>query len=128
MNIYQHPHYQLMLNEEAKIMEFAWKPAHAEMNYDDFKAACSNYIGFAFEYQIKKLLIDTSSFKFSLPKTFEKWRDNFHLPRFHKLGVTKVAYIAHLDWIEQTQNVNNPNGFSTYYFSNKNQAIDWLNA
>lgn len=126
-NLYSHSLYAFKLIEDKHILKFTWTDQHASMNYEDFQEACTNYAGFAMEYQTTKLLVDTQNFVFQLPEAFPDWREQYHNPRLHKVGVQKFAYIMHPDHMQYVQNTPaKDHHFATFYFTSEAEAIQWL--
>jgi len=129
MLIYDHPFYQLHLLEGPQVLEFQWKPAHTQMDYNQFKEACSNYAGWAFQYQTRRLLIDTRNFGISLPEDYTAYREEQHYPRFHALGVQKIAFLVPEEWLSTDGKEGAKNGtFIERSFADRTMAIEWLQA
>jgi hypothetical protein len=119
--------YSFELIENQKILLFNWTDKTLEMNYEDFQSACSNYAGFAIEYQIQRLLVDTRNFAYKLPPEYVAWREQKLNPRYYQLGVKKFAYLVPKEVIEFTVNIPAENGkFATQYFADESKAIAWL--
>ncbi|MEL6256198.1 MAG: STAS/SEC14 domain-containing protein, partial [Bacteroidota bacterium] len=91
------------------------------------KEACCNYAGYAFEYQAKRLLIDTSNFQFQMPADFEQWRDDHHYPRLWKLGVEKMAFLMPESVMAFVEDKAAEFGkFPVRYFVQEGEAMEWL--
>lgn len=128
-NLFQNSLYSFhLLNEGFPILRFDWTSKTKEMSYEDFQSACNNYAGFAWQYQIKHLLADTSNFHFQLPADFTIWREEQLNPRYYQLGVLKFAYIAQPEHFQFMRDIPAENGkFETRNFISVAEAINWLN-
>ncbi len=117
-----------LLAENPSIIRFDWTDNTQEMSYEDFKTACNNYAGFAWQYQAKHLLVDTRHFHFQLPPDFVTWREEQLNPRYYQLGVLKFAYVTKPEFIQLMKDIPAENGkFETRNFTSTAAAIDWLN-
>lgn len=127
--LFENPLYSFhLLNEKQPILLFNWTEKTKEMNYDDFKTACNNYAGFAWQYQAKHLLVNTCNFNFQLPEDFMLWREEQLNPRYYSLGVLKFAYITKPEFIQYMKDIPAENGkFETRNFINYQNAVNWLN-
>ena len=127
--LFQHTLYGFyLLNEKQPILFFDWTAKTQEMDYEDFKTACNNYAGFAWQYQAKHLLVDTRNFHFQLPPGFTGWREDQLNPRYYQLGVLKFAYITKPEFIEWMKDIPAENGkFETKHFTSVTDAMNWLN-
>ncbi|MEO0898347.1 MAG: hypothetical protein AAFY71_18180 [Bacteroidota bacterium] len=127
MTIHNHTFYYLQQEESGNLLIFRWKEAHANMSYEDFIEACTNYVGYGFEYQSKKFLIDTSNFQFQIPEEFSSWKKEIHHPRYRKLGVERVAYLMPESALPYMKDVSKEEeGFEIRYFGKEKEARDWL--
>ena len=126
-HLYQDKLYQVALDEEANVLKFIWQKDHPSLDLVDFKEACGNYIGYGFEFQAKRLLINTQDFTYTPPKEFYEWQKTVHHDRYRKIGVEKVAYVmqtAHMEYVTNTPGTES--GFATHYFDNAAEAMSWL--
>ena len=128
MNIYIHSHYRLTLSADQKVLEFHWEEGHADMSYEDFQEACSNFVGYAFEYGAKNFVIDVRNFQLQLPPEFPEWQKNEHYPRYHKLGVEKVAYLMPKEYLSSAKEIDRETGgFTLRNFADPTTALQWIN-
>lgn len=124
MKIYDHSLYFLEL--EAGSLVFNWTEKNVHMTYEDFLEACSNYAGYASEYQLSNLLVDTRNFGFRPPEAFSHWRDEIHTPRLKRIGVEKMAYIMKEVNMPYVKDIDEP--FRVRHFTSKGEAMNWLTA
>jgi hypothetical protein len=118
-----------LLTEKVPVLQFDWTEKTVEMSYEDFQTACSNYAGFAWQYQVKHLLVDTRNFTYELPADFMVWREKYLNPRYYQLGVLKFAYITRPELLQYMKDIPAENGkFETRNFSSLTEALNWLNA
>ncbi len=127
MSIYADTNYRIELSPDKDVIIFKWEDAHRNMSYEDFQEACCNFIGFAFEYQTKRICIDVRNFQLSLPEDFKVWQENIHYPRYYKLGIQKVAYVMPEAAMEYAKEIPPREGkFTLKNFANEQKAFDWL--
>ncbi|MCS7019399.1 MAG: hypothetical protein RMJ87_08990 [Cytophagales bacterium] len=132
MQVYQSKYLTLEVIPEQKFMQVSWSPATAQMTDEIFKAELTRYAEVAEQYRPEKCLIDTSVFGMTIvPETQEWVQANIH-SRSLKAGIKKFAYIVSQDIfaqlsIEQTMEESGF-VFTTQYFDNQQQAMDWLMA
>ncbi len=116
-----------LLSEEQAILLFEWTDKTREMSYEDFQIACNTYAGFAWQYQVRHLLVDTRQFYFSLPAAFEQWREEQLNPRYHHLGVKKFAYLTQPEFLPHMKDIPAADGtFETRNFASAEEAMKWL--
>lgn len=127
--LFEHSLYSFHLLDEANpIIQFDWTAKSKEMEYEDFKTACTAYAGFAWEHQAKYLLVDTRSFQFQLPSEFETWREQELNPRYYRLGVLKFAYVTKPEYLPFMKDIPaQPGKFETKNFTSIPEALLWLN-
>ena len=128
MQIFKNSIYSVNYLAATKTIQFNWEEAHKEMDYEDFQEACSNFVGYGFEYDAKTILIDVRNFQFQLPPDFPEWQKNEHYPRYYKLGIEKVAYVMPEQYIANAKEIEKEEGkFELRNFSTINDAINYLN-
>ena len=125
MKIFTNSVYSIDFIEKSHTIQFNWEEGHINMNYEDFQEACSNFIGFGFEYCARTILIDVRNFKFQLPPEFPEWQEKEHYPRYYKLGIEKVAYVMPVAFIEHAKEIKN-GPFELRNFPDYEQAISYL--
>jgi hypothetical protein len=127
MNVYQDRYYTVAVDEKHGLLSFIWNKDHPEMDHDKFVSACCNFIGYGFEYQSDKILIDTLQFNYTPTPEFYEWQKTEHHQRYRKLGIKKVAYILPAEYVEgMSQTVEVNEDFTTRYFSEVEEARLWL--
>lgn len=110
MKIFENSVYSINFSESSEAIQFNWKEAHRNMNFEDFQEACNNFLGFGFEYRAKNILIDVRNFQFQLPLEFPEWQRNEHYPRYYKLGIEKVAYVMPEAYLGKAQEIEKEAG------------------
>lgn len=127
MTIFQNSNYSLTYIEDQETITFHWEEGHVSMGFEAFKEACSNFLGYGFEYQAKNILIDVRNFQLSLPPEFPAWQKNEHYPRYYKLGIQKVAYIMPEAALAHAKTIEKEDGkFELRNFASPNAAMTWL--
>ena len=127
MKVYQDPYYQVEVDEATGLIRFIWQENHPEVSHDLFVAACCNFIGYGFEYQSNKILIDTLNFTYTPTPEFYQWQKTIHHDRYRKLGINRVAYVLPEAYVEQLNSQHQAEtGFATRYFGSEALANKWL--
>lgn len=128
MKIFKNSVYSVDFLEGTKTIQFNWEEGHKNMTYEDFQEACSNFLGYGFEYQAQTILIDVRNFQFQLPSDFPEWQEKEHYPRYYKLGIKKVAYLMPEQFILNAKEIEKEAGkFELRNFSDYESAINYLN-
>lgn len=128
MKIFKNSVYSVDFLESSKTIQFNWEAGHKNMTYEDFQEACSNFLGYGFEYQAQTILIDVRNFQFQLPSDFPEWQEKEHYPRYYKLGIEKVAYLMPEEYVAKAKEIEKETGkFELRNFSNYESAINFLN-
>lgn len=125
IELFKNTIYSIQFVEDTKTIKFNWEEGHKDMTYENFQEACSNFLGYGFEYRAKSILIDVRNFQFTLPEEFPKWQKNEHYPRYYKLGIEKVAYVMPEEYIAQSK-VDKDLKFDLRNFSNMTTALEFL--
>ncbi|MEO0734728.1 MAG: hypothetical protein AAFZ52_17970, partial [Bacteroidota bacterium] len=129
MTVFSNHHYRVELSADETTLEFHWEDANVNMTYADFQEACSNYLGYAFEYETRQFLIDVRNFRFQLPPEFPAWQREEHYPRYYKRGVRKVAYVMPAEYVPQAKTIEaTPGKFALENFATPAEANTWLRA
>lgn len=127
MKPYQDKYYLVEVDETNDVLSFIWKKNHPEVDHELFVAACCNFIGYGFEYKSDKILIDTLNFTYTPTPEYYEWQKTEHHDRYRKLGIKKVAYILHEEYVEQLNKQPQEDAdFITKYFGNEKEAKEWL--
>jgi hypothetical protein len=116
-----------ILEEKRLVLLFEWTDRTREMVYEDFQTACHTYAGFAWQYQVQHLLVDTRHFHFRLPEAFAQWREDQLNPRYYDLGVKKFAYLTLPESLPYMKDIPATDGkFETRNFAAAEEARQWL--
>lgn len=127
MTIYESTFYTFELNEKYIIVR--WKDRSVNMTYQDFQDTLMNLAGFMMEYQVPKLLIDTTNFKFQLPPENLEFRNKIFYPRVTKVGTVKQALVMPEEYLKYVEDELGSNVVvPTRYFSDESEAVDWLDS
>ena len=128
MTLFKNSNYRVEFNDQKKTLEFHWEDGHANMSYEQFQEACSNFVGYGFEYQAENFLIDVRNFSLNLPPEFPAWQQNEHYPRYYKLGVKKVAYVMPAEAVQHAKTIEKEAGkFELQNFASPELATSWFN-
>ncbi|MEM9326171.1 MAG: hypothetical protein AAGA85_10965 [Bacteroidota bacterium] len=128
MQVYQDQFYIVDVDPSNDQLSFIWKKGHPEVDHERFVAACCNFIGYGFEYRSDKILIDTLNFDYTPTPEFYAWQKTKHHDRYRKLGIQRVAYVLHEEYVAQMNNMpQDESSFVTRYFANTTSAEAWLN-
>ena len=129
MTVFQNALYKLVLSEDQSTLHFFWMDDNGQMSYEDFQEACSNFVGYGFEYDTQNFVIDVRNFQFQLPPEFPDWQKNEHYPRYYKLGVKKVAYVMPKEYVDSAKEIDKEEGkFDLRNFADQDSALKWINA
>ena len=128
MKIFKNSVYSVDFLEASRTIKFNWEEGHKTMTYEDFQEACSNFLGYGFEYEAQTVLIDVRNFQFQLPADFPEWQEKEHYPRYYKLGIEKVAYLMPEQYVAHAKEIEKEAGkFELRNFSDYEAAINFLN-
>ncbi len=128
MDVFKNSQYRISFQQQGKVLNFHWLDDHENMTYQDFQEACSNFMGYGFEYQAQQICIDVRNFKLQLPEDFPEWQLTEHYPRYFKLGIQKVAYIMPEAALAYAKEIDKePGKFELRNFSDNKSANQWLN-
>ena len=128
MTLFKNSNYRVAFDGQQETLQFYWEDGHEKMSYEDFQEACCNFLGYGFEYQAKNILIDVRNFKLNLPPEFPAWQQNDHYPRYHKLGIQKVAYVMPAEAVVHAKSIEKEAGkFELKNFAAPEAAVNWLN-
>jgi len=120
---------QLILTDD--YLEFKWNSTTEMMTVDEFKEISIQYADFVEKHHPKKLLLDTVENKFIITPELQEWSNNEVFIRSFKAGLTIVAYLLPEDLVaqmsqEQLFDEDVSKKKANRYFSDKQEAIDWL--
>ncbi len=127
MKLYESTYYTFSLEGDTIINR--WSDNTAKMSYQDFKDALMNLAGYIIEHKSKKILIDTNSFRFTLPDDNITWRNENLYPRITKNGTMKQALILPKEYLAYVEDeVVETDVVQTRYFASEIEATDWLSS
>jgi hypothetical protein len=125
MKLYESTYYSFSLKGDTIINR--WNDTTAKMSYQDFKDALMNLAGYIIEHKSKKILIDTTNFKFTLPSENVAFRNEEFYPRITKAGAMKQALVMPEEYLVYVKDeVAETDVVKTRYFAHETEAIDWL--
>lgn len=125
MNIYDHKYMDFLLKDDR--IDFVWKTETKEMADYDFQYAILRYASYAMEYNIKKVLIDLTDFKFTPGEESGKFHTEFVTKIYNMIGVTKKVFVAPFmdnKIIGKEPETDYDNAFMKSY----EEAVNWLNS
>ena len=124
--MYRDRYYRIDLHEPSQTLQFVWHESHPAVDYEGFVEACCNFIGYGFEYQPPRILIDTTHFTYMPPPEFHEWQKTIHHDRYRKIGVKKVAYVMTAEHVAYMKSSPlKEEGFTTDYYDRTETALAW---
>jgi SpoIIAA-like len=127
MKVYESTYYTISLDGDTIINR--WKDTTVKMSYQDFKDALMNLAGYIIEHKSKKILIDTTSFQFTLPSENVTFRNEEFYPRITKVGTNRQALVLHKEYLAYVKDeVAETDVVKTRYFASETEAIEWLSS
>ena len=93
MQLHQNELWVISYDETLSTIKIQWSENTTRMTDDDFKDALERFAGHAEEYQARHLLVDVQFFKHPVTAELGKWRDEKIIPRYHAVGIKKMAYV-----------------------------------
>lgn len=125
MQLYDHKFMNFNLVEDR--IDFVWKSETTNMTNFDFQYSILRYASFAMEYQIKKVLIDLSSFNFTPDENSGKFHSDYVTKIYNMIGVTRKVFIA--PYMESKINGKEPGtDYEHAFMASYNEGVTWLNA
>src|SRR5258707_15660475 len=124
------PWAEILHHEADDVLELRWLPTI--MSDGAFKATLALYVWEAERTRPSFLLIDATEFHHQLGEGVMKWRDDSIIPRYGAAGVKKFAFHVP-DGFPNTMEaggaeaVDGPAIFPTAWFTERRDALDWLN-
>ncbi|MBV7336156.1 hypothetical protein KFU94_49560 [Chloroflexi bacterium TSY] len=116
----------ISLAEDTGIMTLAWTEATSNMTDEDFKKVNLEYANFAVEHGVKLLLVNVEKFGHRFGPELGSWRAQEVIPRYHKAGVTKMAFVHGAGFEGAPAMSNEGENFVTEHFALKADADEWL--
>jgi hypothetical protein len=118
------PMYSMIYHKPEHLVRLKWLAGTAGMTDDDFKETLEAFADTAIQHKAKRLLIDVVEFKHRPGPEIMKWRDEVIVPKYHKAGVKKIAWV----WPGAAQG-NEPGGkekIENRYFETEAAALAWV--
>ena len=117
------PMYSMIYHKPEHLVRLKWLAGTAGMTDQDFKETLEAFADTAVQHGANRLLIDTVEFKHRPAADVMKWRDEVIVPKYHKAGVKKIAWV----WPGAP---NMPAGakdkFENRYFPTEAEALAWV--
>lgn len=122
---------QHLYDEDTKLLEQVWTNSSATMITEDFKSVMLGYAGLYKEYEIKKVLVDSRSMRFTVVPEVQDWINTnviaVIVPHLDKLAFLLSNDVFEEISIKQAIDDNNESlMFKTRYFDNEEKAKQWL--
>jgi len=119
------PMYSMIYHKPEHLVRLKWLAGTAGMTDEDFKESLEAFADTAIQHGAKRLLIDVIEFKHRPAAEVMKWRDDVIVPKYHKAGVKKIAWV----WPGAAPG-NEPAGgkdkFENRYFPTEAEALAWV--
>ena len=119
------PMYSMIYHKPEHLVRLKWLAGTAGMTDEDFKESLEAFADTAIQHGAKRLLVDVIEFKHRPAAEVMKWRDDVIVPKYHKAGVKKIAWV----WPGAAPG-NEPAGgkdkIENRYFSTEAQALAWV--
>ena len=125
MKIYEHKYMVFVLNDDR--IDFIWKADTQDMNDHGFQYTILRYASFAMEYNIKKVLIDLTNFRFRPGEESEKFHADYITKIYNMIGVTKKVFVA--PFMENKIVGKEPGtDYDNAFMKSYDEAIKWLDS
>ncbi len=120
---------QDILIEEFDFESENYTPQEYKKDFTDLSQAVVDKV--QDKYTVKKILIDMQNFRFVITPELQKWHNENVFPIVAKVGIRWFAIIVSSDVFasvssEQTIDEHQEQFFTTRYFSNSQDAFNWL--
>ncbi|WP_291726577.1 STAS/SEC14 domain-containing protein [Bernardetia sp.] len=131
--MYKSKFIEVTLHPENSMLEATWFPTSEEMTEEEFKDEMLGFRELFLQHKPKKELVNTKDFLFTIHPEIQKWTDeNIHKLQNEQGCLKKVAFIVSEDVIaalsvEQIFDEENSAAFNVRYFSERQEAEEWLN-
>jgi len=115
--------YSMIYHKPEHLVRLKWLAGTAGMTDQDFKEALEAFADTAVQHGANRLLIDTVEFKHRPAADVMKWRDEVIVPKYHKAGVKKIAWV----WPGAPNMPAGPKDkFENRYFPTEAEALAWV--
>ena len=116
------PMYSMIYHKPEHLVRLKWLAGTAVMTDDDFKEAIEAFADTAIQHKAKRLLIDALEFKHRPGPDFMKWRDDVIMPKYHKAGVKKIAWV----WPGDAPGNDPKEKIENRFFPTEAEALAWV--
>lgn len=119
------PMYSISYNKPEGLVWLTWLAGTEGMTDEDFKATLEVFAEGALQHHAKKLIIDAREFKHRPSAEVLAFRDEVTVPKYHKAGVKKVAWV----WPGETPGNTAPSEkekFANHFFKTEAEALAWV--
>ena len=106
-------------------IDFIWKAETEEMTDHDFQYAILRYASFVMEYQVDKVLIDLSNFKFTPSVSSGKFHSDFVTKIYNMNGVKRKVFIAPFMENKDTGKESGTD-YENAFMKSYSEGVDWL--
>ena len=125
MKIYDHKYMEFSLYDDR--IDFIWKTDTRDMNDYGFQYSILRYASFAMEYNIRKVLIDQTDFKFTPGAESGKFHSDYVTKIYNMIGVTKKVFVA--PFMENKVIGKEPGtDYDNAFMKSYDEAVNWLNS
>ena len=120
-----------IFNVEQKTVYFSWKDRTTSMKPEDFKETILEFSRCVHEFQVEKVLTDTTSCHFTIDVNLQKWHDDVIVPKFINGGLKKMAFLISKDFFSQlshelTFQEEKSKALLVQFFDSEPLAKEWL--
>ena len=125
MKIYEHKYMDFVRNDDR--IDFIWKADTQDMNDYGFQYVILRYASFAMEYNIQKVLIDLTNFKFTPGEESGIFHADYVTKIYNMIGITKKVFVAPFmenKVVGKEQGTDYDNAFMKSY----DEAVKWLDS
>lgn len=129
--IYQSEEMLIELNDDIKLCEITLK--HHEDQLELFKSNLQDFLDLIEQHRVTKNLWNLSNFQIVIDLELQEWIDAIINKKEIELGVEFEAFVMPQDLInqlsiEQTMEEQHGKIIETAFFSDKNEALEWLSS
>ncbi len=107
-------------------IDFVWTAETEDLDDHGFQYAILRYASYVMEYNLKKVLIDLTDFKFSPGDASGKFHSDYVTKIYNMVGVTKKVFVAPFmdnKVVGKEPGTDYDNAFMKSY----DEAVHWLN-
>jgi len=129
--IYHSEYVKHIYYPQKQVLEAVWTEGGL-MNDEEYRKESLNFLKTANTCKAYGNLIDTQDFQFTIVPKTQEWLNTIVFPKLIATGVKKMAFLVTEELfaqvsIEQTMEEDTAKeGFQTYYFKNRDEAMLWL--